>query len=165
MNIIDIIIIACIALSAIFGFRDGAIRQAGALAAIVIALILAKSFCAEAAALLQIKGENAHIWGYIIVLILGFTATGFIANILSNVVSAVGLGFLDRIAGALFGAIKCILILSLLLVLFDLANNSFSIVDNTVTKSSKLYKPVISTSNYILPAIDWVEDQITNENQ
>ncbi|MFI3332794.1 MAG: CvpA family protein [Rikenellaceae bacterium] len=163
MNVIDIIIIVCLAISFAWGLKDGAIRQAGALAAIIIALILAKSFGPQVATLLNISGEYAHIWGYAIVVIVCFIGVGAISTLLRKIVSVAGLGSLDRLLGGVISLIKCALLLSLIFSLFNILNSSYSIVDKSNIDGSKLYRPIISTSSYILPAIHWAGDQLPKD--
>ncbi len=160
MNIIDIIIIACVAISIALGIRKGAISQLGSLVGLVISIFAAKEFGVETGALLGITGEYAHVWGFIIVLFISLVTIAIITNILGKFVSFVGLGGLDRLAGATLSALKCILILSLVLLLFDIFNKSTELVDNKYITTSKLYAPMISVSQYILPTIEWVGDQL-----
>ncbi len=167
MNIFDIIIVVCLVVSAILGFKDGAIRQLGTLAGIIIALFLAKGFGSTVSALLGIGGEYAHVWGYIIVLVASLIGVVFLAKLLRNLVKGLGLGVIDNIAGAAFSLIKCTLLLALALWAFNFVNVSFKLVDNKTTEESKLYGIVLSTTQYIAPTIDWVSDQLpdmgTNE--
>ncbi len=163
MNIFDIIIIICLAVSAIFGFRDGAIKQLGGLAGIIAAIILAKVFGSSAKELFNIQGDYADIWGYIIVLVVSLILATVIVNIVSRFISAVGLGILDRIGGAAVSIIKCMLIISILLSMFNFVNGAFKLVDTKSLKQSILYEPVLSTSKYIMPAITWVGEQIPYE--
>ncbi len=163
MNIIDIIIVAALALSSILGFRDGVIRQLGSLAAIIVAVLFARTFGDDVAAGLAIKGDYAHIWGFVIVLLISMIGVGFIATLLRKIVSAVGLGALDRLAGALLGFIKGLLLLSIALALFNFINTAVQIVEPQTTKSSKLYEPIIATSGYIIPAYGWIEQQIPHQ--
>ncbi|MFR9504361.1 MAG: CvpA family protein [Rikenellaceae bacterium] len=160
MNIIDIIIIACLVISLILGFKDGAIRQLGTLIGIVVAIFLAKTFGGTVSEVLGIKGDYALIWGYAIVLLVTLIGVGLIATLLRKIFSAVGLGALDRVAGAALSLLKTLIILTLVLSLFNFINNTFEIVDKKTTASSKLYEPIVAASRYILPAIDWVEDQL-----
>ncbi|MFI3264258.1 MAG: CvpA family protein [Rikenellaceae bacterium] len=165
MNIIDIIIIACIAISIALGIRNGAISQLGSFAGLIISIFAAKEYGAETGALLGITGEYTHVWGFIIILIITLVTVTIITNILSKFVSFVGLGGLDRLAGATLSALKCILILSLVLLLFDIFNKSTKLVDNKYIATSKLYAPTISVSQYILPTIEWVGDQLPETSE
>ncbi len=165
MNVIDIIIIVCLVIAILWGIKDGAIRQAGSLAAFVVALLLAKSFGPQVATLLGINGQYAHIWGYAIVAIICFVGVGLVATTLRKVVSAVGLGSLDRLAGGVLSFLKCALLLSLIFSLFNILNGSYSLVDKATIDGSKLYRPVVSTSSYILPAIHWAGDQLPKDDE
>ncbi len=160
MNIIDIIILACLALGAVLGFRDGAIRQLGTLAGIIVAIVLAKSLASSVSSLLGLSGDYAHIWGYVIVLVVSFVAVAFLSKLLRNIVSAVGLGIFDRIGGALVSAFKFALFLSLAFSLFNMVNSHIRLLGDDTIEGSKFYSTVVSSSSYIMPAIGWVGDQI-----
>ncbi len=163
MNIIDIITLVCFALSIAWGFKSGVIRQLGSLAGLIVAIFLAKGFGSQVATLLHIGGKNPHIWGYIIVLILSLVGVALLSKGLSKFAKAVGLGVLDRVAGATLSAITCALVLSILFSIFNLANNALGMVKESTLKESKFYKPTISVSNYILPTITWVGEQLPGE--
>ncbi len=160
MNIIDIIIVACVVLGCAIGFRDGVIRQLGSLAGIIVAIFLAKGFGEEIATLLKIEGDNAHVWGFIIVLVISLMAVALLTAALRKFVKAVNLGSLDRLAGAALGVIKTVLILSVALLAFDFVNNVVELVDREPIDSSKLYSPTISVTQYILPSIEWVGENL-----
>ncbi len=163
MNIIDIIILICLALSAVLGFKDGLIRQLGSLIGIILSIILANTFGSQVAAALGIGGDYANIWGFVIVLLVSFAAVGLVAWVLHKIVSAVGLGIINRLVGAAFGVLKCALILSAAFWAFNIVNNSLNMVKKETLNASKLYEPTVSVSKYIFPAIDWVESQIPLE--
>ncbi|MFI3280565.1 MAG: CvpA family protein [Rikenellaceae bacterium] len=165
MNIIDIIILICLAISIVLGFKDGAIRQLGSLVGIILAIILAKAFGTQASELLGIGGDYPHIWGFAIVLIVALLAANVVTSMLTKIIRTVGLGIIDRLAGALLSAIKCALILSVLFSLFNIANESFKIVSASTLDGSMLYEPIVSTSDYILPTIEWIGDQIPSIEQ
>lgn len=164
MNIIDIIIVAVAAIAIVMGLKDGAIGQLGTLAGIIISIFLAKSFGSEASALLGIGGTYSHIWGYAIVLVVSLVAVSLVAKLLRQLISAVGLGPLDRIAGALLSLVKYGLILSIAFSLFAMVNGAFGIVEQRKFDESQLYKPVLSISKYIMPAVEWVEEQLPLDN-
>lgn len=160
MNIIDLIIVVCVIAGCIWGFRDGVIRQLGSLAGVIVAIFLAKEFGDVATKILNIGGENANFWGFVIVLIASLLLAAFITNLLRKIVSVVGLGILDRLAGAALGGLKFILILSLTLLIVDFANKWTEVVDSEYISTSKLYSPTISVTQYILPSIEWVGENL-----
>ncbi len=147
----------------IWGFFDGAIRQIGTLAGIIVALFLANKLGASVASLLGIGGGNANTWGYIIVLVLSLVGVIFLAYTLRKIVSAVGLGLFDKLAGATISGIKCALLLSICLNLFGMLNNAVTIVKPSTIKNSLLYEPMNSITQYVSPAIDWANDKISTK--
>jgi len=121
MTIVDIIIAAVIALSLVFGALRGLVKEALSLSFWVVAAVLASVFSAQA-------GQQLWSWALAtepLQRIAGFATifivTVFVGGILSNLVSALmnkaGLGGADRALGALFGIIRGI-VLVLLVVVF-----------------------------------------------
>ncbi len=160
MNIIDIVIIVCLAASALWGLKDGAIRQLGTLVGIIVAIILAKKFGTAASILLGIGGTHAHIWGYIIVLFTSLIVVTILAILLRKIVSAVGLGIVDRILGAVISLLKSILILSIIISIVESISNTTKLIDTkSATDESLLYGYIASSKDYIMPTIDWVSSQ------
>ncbi|MFI3316420.1 MAG: CvpA family protein [Rikenellaceae bacterium] len=160
MNIIDIIIVACFAIAIIWGFKDGLIRQLGTLVGIILGIVLANSLGSTVGQLLGIEGSSAAAWGFAIVFIVCLIATALISKIVRKVVSAVGLGILDRVGGAALGAIRCALVLVIILSLIDFGYEAFGGNESSAFSTSKLSDTVISLGQYIMPTIDWAKDQI-----
>ena len=68
-------------------------------------------------------------------------------------VKLVALGLINRLMGAVFGGIKALLILSVLLLFFDRINSQFGLVKDEVVEASVLYNPILVQSQTIYPSI------------
>lgn len=173
MNIIDIIICICFAISIYFGLKKGATRQLCSLVGVIIAIILAKTMGSDVAKMLSIKGDYATIWGYIIIFLLALIATGIVSHLLRKIIKFAGLGSLDHILGVVISAVKCTLLLAVTFILINTlgeqerdGKKEKSELSKTI-ESSALYNPIASTAKYIHPSIKWIEEQIpqTNSNK
>lgn len=113
---LDILIAVVLIAAVIFGSRRGIIVQVGNLAALVIAILGARVFGPK---LVPLTGENAGVAAeamcYIIAFIVIYVAVWLIARLFRKVVKTVHLGLFDRICGAIFQAVKWLLVLSLVL--------------------------------------------------
>ena len=69
---------------------------------------------------------------------------------LTKVAKILFLGFLNKLFGGLFGAIKYILIISFCFVFFENINSEFSFVDNKTIESTFLYNPILNVGNQLL---------------
>ncbi len=69
---------------------------------------------------------------------------------LTKVAKILFLGFLNKLFGGLFGAIKYILIISFCFVFFENINSAFSFVNNENIESTFLYRPILNVGNQLL---------------
>ena len=109
MNGFDFALIAIIALSALFAFARGVVRELIALATWVAALAAAFVYAGPMTALfsrLDMSPPAKHVLAFALILIAILVAGGLVARMLSGTVKAIGLGFVDRLLGAVFGAAR-----------------------------------------------------------
>jgi membrane protein required for colicin V production len=76
-----------------------------------------------------------------------------LGNLLDNVIKAVALGFLNRLAGIIFGAIKTAIILSIFLLLFDSIDENVHLLPSDQKTESKLYTPMKQLVPTLFPFI------------
>jgi membrane protein required for colicin V production len=87
-----------------------------------------------------------------------------LGRFLTGVVKTVGLGIVNRLAGALFGIAKGLLIASFLFLLFSRIDPHESLLTAAHKKGSFLYKPVSAIAPAVIPLVKkytvQVEDMI-----
>ena len=113
--LVSAVIAACILISAM----RGVIAEAGSLAAWVIAFFFAKLFAAPFADLAFASFQPrlfALALSFISLFVIACLIQKMLRSLLTQAVSAVGLGFANRILGGVFGAAKGILIVTLLVM-------------------------------------------------
>ncbi len=81
---------------------------------------------------------TAFVITFILIVILVHTAGKFLTKIANFAM----LGLLNKIVGALFGALKVAVILGALLIFFDRINENIGLIDDELKKESALYQPV-----------------------
>ena len=109
MNGFDFALIAIVALSALFAFARGIVRELIALATWVAALAAAFVYSGPLSALfsrLDMSVAAKHVVAFALILIAILVAGGLVARMLSGTVKAIGLGFVDRLLGAAFGVAR-----------------------------------------------------------
>jgi membrane protein required for colicin V production len=102
----DVAVLAVLALSTLFAFLRGAVRELIALASWVAAVVLALGFGGKVAALLpglEASPTARHVLAFALIFVGSLMAGALIAFLLSKMIRAAGLGFLDRLLGAVFG--------------------------------------------------------------
>ncbi len=105
MNWLDIVIIVLIAIPTLIGLKTGIIKAALSLAGVIIGTILAGNYyVALAEQLTFISQANlAKIAAFAIILIGVMLIAGVLAAVLKWIASAVMLGWVNRLGGAIFG--------------------------------------------------------------
>ena len=120
MNWLDIVIVLVIAFFAISAFRAGLIREVVTLASIVVGVIVAGLFYDNLArdVLVFIDDEDtALIVGFLVLLGAVFLAGQLIAVMLKQAASLLLLGWADHAGGALFGLVKGLVVVEVVLIL------------------------------------------------
>ena len=107
MNWLDIIIIVVIVISAFVGLKNGIIRAALSLAGLIVGVILAGRYYVLLSERLSFIPQDsiAKIVAFLIILIGIMIIASVIAGFLKWGVSIVGLGWVNRLCGAVFGLI------------------------------------------------------------
>jgi membrane protein required for colicin V production len=120
MNWLDIIIIVLVAISTLMGLRVGIIKAVLSLGGVIIGVILAGLFYpALAQRLTFIQQENlARIAAFAIILIGIMVIAGILASVLKWLASAVLLGWVNRLGGAIFGLVLGAIVCSALLAIW-----------------------------------------------
>jgi membrane protein required for colicin V production len=123
MTVIDIIVIAIIGISTVLGVFRGLVREVLALVAWVGGFLLANLLAPEAARLLP-KGmaseEIRLLVSYVVVFIVVMIGLSVLAILASKLVKIVGLGTADRAVGGMFGLVRGVLIVMILVMLAGL---------------------------------------------
>lgn len=113
MNGFDVAVVAVVALSTLFAFARGVVRELIALATWVAAFVLAIGYAepvARAFAWLDVTPMAKHVLAFALILIAVVLFGALVSRLLSGAVRAVGLGFVDRLLGAAFGLARGLLI-------------------------------------------------------
>lgn len=161
MNFLDLIIGLPIVLMAIGGFRNGFIKEVAALAALVLGLYFAFYFSDMVAGWLMDYLDISRRWLFIIAFILTFVVVvlvvSLVGKMLSKIASLAALGVINRLFGLVFGIVKGIVIMSALIMLFNMVDSKASILRQDVKENSLLWKPVERIMPYIILKIEAVD--------
>jgi len=157
MNYFDYILVCPVLYGLYRGFTKGLILELASLVALVAGIYGAMHFSSITFGylndVLEIEPSYLQLASYgltFLLIVLVITLTG---KVLTMLVKMVALGFVNRLMGAVFGGIKALLILSVLLMFFDRLNNQFGIVKDEIVDASVLYNPILTKSQGIYPSI------------
>jgi len=127
MNWLDIVIIVAIAIAILIGLRIGIIKAVLSLAGLIVGVILAGRYYVPFSEWLSFipQASVAKIVAFAIILIGVMVIAGVLASLLKWAASAIMLGWVNRLGGAVFGlflgAIFCGALLAIWVKFFDIA--------------------------------------------
>ena len=158
MNYIDIILAILLVLAAISGFRNGFIAEAASLAALILGIWGAIKFSYITSDFLvenfQLKSDHLNIISFVVTFIVIVILVHIVGNTVNKLIETVMLGFVNKLAGLVFGILKAALILSILLVVFDMIDENEKILSPETKENSRMYEPIRSLAPSIFPFIE-----------
>ena len=163
MNYIDLIILILIILSAFGGFKNGLITELASLAALIFGIWGAIHFSDITTGLLikyfDLQLPHIKIISFGVTFIVIVILVHIVGNVVNNLFDSGMLGITNKLGGMVFGILRSILFLSIVLMVFDKINNDVEILPEDVKEKSRMYEPIRNVAPSIFPFID-----IWNEN-
>jgi membrane protein required for colicin V production len=114
LSAVDWILLAVLGLSLLLGLWRGIVQEVLSLAGWVVAFYVSQLYAPLAAAWLPMEGSSQmlrYAAGFVVVFIAVLVATVLVSWVVKKLVSAVGLGPLDRLLGSVFGLLRGVVIL------------------------------------------------------
>jgi len=159
MNYIDIVLVLLLVFSAIGGFRKGLIVELASLAALILGIWGAIQFSDITSEFLvenfNLETNYLNIISFIVTFIVIVILVHIVGNVVQKLVETVMLGFVNKLAGLIFGIIKAALILSIILLVFEEIDEDMNILPEKAKTESRMYEPIRSLAPSILPFIDF----------
>lgn len=163
MNVLDLIIGIILILFAISGLRKGLIIEAFYLASFIVGIFGAMYFsdwvASWLAGFVDAALDYLTIIAFIITFVIFVVLTRFIGRLVSDFVSAIYLGFFDKIGGFLFGILKGGLILSVIILIMNIFGLT-NLIGSNVKKSSFLYPYIENIANVLYQNHEVVKDSM-----
>ena len=164
MNVVDLVILSGVGVLALVGLRIGLLKPVSGMGGFVMGAIVAFQFYSEAAVLLEglIGGailRNVLAYGSIVLVIAGLSK--IVTMMFRSVLSSIFMGWMDRAAGAMGGALIGVAVAGTMVYLISGANveSTRNILDSSViapkiTKASLLSAsaPLCSTLGHAAAA-------------
>lgn len=164
MTTLDIIILVVLGAGAIVGFSKGALRQLAGLLGLVAGLLIAKALYATVAerVFLPLTDSLTVAQGIAFVVIWLAVPLTFLllASLLTKAMEAVSLGWINRLLGAVLGALKSALLVSLLICVVEYIDTDNTILKKTKKQESVLYVPMEKFAGLFLPVAREVASEL-----
>ena len=143
MNWLDIVILVPLAFFAWQGFKNGFIMEIFTLAALILGIwaSLEFSYIAEKFLVNQfnLKTDYLHIISFIVTFIIVVVAVNLLGKVVEKIFHAIAFGALDKVLGGVFGVVKGIVFLTILVYVFDSFNMKKGLIADDVKEESTLY--------------------------
>jgi membrane protein required for colicin V production len=168
LSFIDLFILIPLALGALGGFRKGFILEVITLLALILAVIGGFHFLHWGISVLtdnfQLSGKFLPFLAFLLIFIGIIAIVNMIGQVLKKVVHMVFLGGIDKIAGAVLGAVKAVFLFSVLIWVFQVFGVE---LPQHLQDGSFLYPHVVSLApatvdlfGFIIPASSDLMDKI-----
>lgn len=157
MNYIDIIIAIPLLWGLYKGFTKGIILEAATLIALWLAIWGAVKFhdfvTVWMRESLNWTSKYMPVISFALIFIGVLILVFAIAKLLEKIIKAVALGFLNKLAGGIFGILKFGLILSVVIFLLNAIEKNYSFIPPDIKNKSVLYEPVGKIAPLIIPGL------------
>jgi len=144
MNYIDIILVIPIIWFAYQGFKRGVVIELTSLAALVLGIYAALYFSGFAADFLvnnlDIGLKYLPVVSFIITFIIIVFLVYTVGKILEKVINMVALGFINKLAGGIFGLLKGAVLISIIFMIINHFNDD--LISPEKKEGSMIYDPV-----------------------
>lgn len=155
------------------GFINGLFVELASLIALIAGIYGAIHFSYMAGGYLSKNMDwDAHyisLISFVITFIIIVIIVHMAGKLLTKIANFAMLGILNKIAGAVFGALKIAVILGALLLFFDRINNSTNTMDQATEEASVLYGPIKNIGEFafstVLKQLDGDEKKDNNSGQ
>jgi membrane protein required for colicin V production len=157
MTIFDYLVLAIIGLSIILSVMRGLLIEALSIVGWVAAFFVAKTYSSQLVPMMpvNIPTESLRILAaFLVVFFATLLITSLLAIALSAVFKKIGLGWLNRVLGAVFGLTRGVLIVCILVFLAGLT----SLPQDERWRNAMFSAPIEALVTSLLP---WVPDNIT----
>lgn len=165
MSFIDIVFAVLLCYALYKGIKNGLFVELASLIALVAGIFVAIKFSYLVKNILEPKvtwePKYIEIIAFALTFILVVVLIHLSAKLLTKIADFAYLGWINKLAGAVFSALKTILLLSIVILLFEKVNINNTLVKQETLDESIFYNPTKEISAFLYPKIEeWYEKQV-----
>ena len=154
MNYLDIFLIIIIGWGAYNGFLKGLIQELASILGIIFGIYLAKNYYSfldqKLYLLFESEANYLSLISAIIIFLLTIMIFKIVASFLTKFLKLIALGLLNKIIGAIFGVLKSLLILCVIIFVFSKINNVVNIIEKDKLQESFIYSEIERINKLII---------------
>lgn len=155
MAILDIILLLCFVPAIVLGISKGFVKQLVEILAILVGAWAAFRFSSALsmylAQYLTFDKQVIRVICFVIILIVAALLLSLLGEMLTRFLKLASLGWINHLLGLIFGIVKTSFILGLLILLFEVLNNSLQFVRDGALDNAVVYQALKNFANSIFP--------------
>ena len=149
MTLLDILLALPLLFLIFMGWKKGLVREIATLAGLLVGIWASIHLSQKVAPLLGIDGESAVLIAFIVTFLVALVLTYLLGRCVEGLMKVAKLSFVNRLSGAMLGAVKALCILAVLLNFLVMIDSNEAILKPSTKEKSVLYKPVYITGNWL----------------
>lgn len=145
------------------GWKKGVVRELATLTGVLVGVWAAIHLSQRVAPLLGIDGESATLISFIVTFLVALVLAYLLGRCVEGLIKMAKLSLLNRLTGALLGAVKALCILAVLLNFLVMVDGNEMILKPETKTKSVLYQPVYTTGNWLTSQLKTYIDEHKDE--
>lgn len=155
MGMIDIIILACFVPAAIFGLKNGLVKQLVALGVMVLGLYLSVKLSAPIGQWICNRWHLEPFWVKVVSFAAIFTAVAIVLSLLGKLIEKILkiilLEWLNKLLGMVVAMVTTVLIVGTMIYLVNSANDLLHFIPEDRIAESRFYTPLLEFVQKVFP--------------
>ena len=141
------------------GFRKGLIFELSSLIGLVVGIYCSIKFSKYVSTLIGIEGEYSILVAFFITFIAVYLLSLFLGKCVEGLMKMMKMGILNNILGSVFGLLKCVCMLSVVMYYVVLIDFDKIIITDKTREQSLFYQPIERTGNLLIGTLkDYVQE-------
>ena len=159
----DIVIGILLIIGLYQGVKNGLFVEIASIISFILGVFLAIKFSYLVKGFLEDfvnwNPQTIQITAFVLTLILVVIGVHFLAKIFTKIADFAFLGWVNKLAGAIFSVVKTALLIGIVLNLVQKVNIDNQFISKEKQEASLFYQPIVKTTNWSLPFLaDWLEE-------
>ena len=153
MQLIDILLAIPLLFFIYKGWKKGLVREVATLVGLLAGIWACVHLSQQVAVWLNLDSENAILIAFIVTFVAVLVLIYLLGRCVEGLLKAAKLSLLNRLAGALLGAVKALCILAVLLNYVVMFDKQEVVIKPEEKENSLLYKPVYNVGNQLTASL------------
>ena len=158
MQVIDIVLGCLLLYGIVRGFWNGFFIEFASLISLLLGIYIAVKFSSFAQSVISShvswSPKTIQITAFALTFIAVIIGLSILAKFMTTVAKFTGMGLINKFAGAFFGLLKTILLISVTLHFFHKMNSKANFVSKEQLVASVLYYPTLELSGKMYPTLE-----------